>query len=301
MLKGFRSALFLIACLGATAPAFAARGRHPHFDDGGVLAWHTGLRDAQREACADGKVIFLEYGRRRCAQCRTLVSKVLPDSSVAPRMSKVAVGLAADCDDPEPEVEALLRRNLPASATLPLVGFVLPDGRWLCGFGGAIDARRFLEHVAAAERWVAAEAAARRSAPCLARARSAAARGAWCEVVRLCREHGTREPEMASLRRDARTWVEDRLAEAVSLLGAGRYDQAVAECAAVERAMQGEPEGAEARMGARAAALLKAIAAVPASDADADALRARAAQELRGTRWAALVAPPSDPPAGAAG
>ena len=36
---------------------------HPHFDDGGTLAWSTKVADAQAAAKASGKLIFIEYGR----------------------------------------------------------------------------------------------------------------------------------------------------------------------------------------------------------------------------------------------
>ena len=36
---------------------------HPHFDDGGTLHWHTRLAEAQAQARAEGKRIFIEFGR----------------------------------------------------------------------------------------------------------------------------------------------------------------------------------------------------------------------------------------------
>lgn len=36
---------------------------HPHFDDKGVLAWHTNLEEAMAAARAQGKLIFIEFGR----------------------------------------------------------------------------------------------------------------------------------------------------------------------------------------------------------------------------------------------
>lgn len=36
---------------------------HPHFDDGGTLAWSTKVADAQAAARASGKLILIEYGR----------------------------------------------------------------------------------------------------------------------------------------------------------------------------------------------------------------------------------------------
>jgi hypothetical protein len=37
--------------------------KHPHFDDGGTLAWSTKLADAKAAAAKADKLIFIEYGR----------------------------------------------------------------------------------------------------------------------------------------------------------------------------------------------------------------------------------------------
>ena len=37
---------------------------HPHFDDGGTLHWHTQLAAAQAQAKKEGKLVFIEYGRK---------------------------------------------------------------------------------------------------------------------------------------------------------------------------------------------------------------------------------------------
>lgn len=36
---------------------------HPHFNDQGTLAWTTTLSEAQDRARAEGKRIFIEFGR----------------------------------------------------------------------------------------------------------------------------------------------------------------------------------------------------------------------------------------------
>jgi len=47
--------------------AFAANRcgaqRHPHFDDGGTLSWHTTLAAAKEAAKKADKLVFVEYGR----------------------------------------------------------------------------------------------------------------------------------------------------------------------------------------------------------------------------------------------
>jgi len=36
---------------------------HPHFDDQGTLDWHTNWKEAQASAKAQGKLVFIEFGR----------------------------------------------------------------------------------------------------------------------------------------------------------------------------------------------------------------------------------------------
>jgi len=36
---------------------------HPHFDDRGTLDWHTSFAEAQAKAEAEGKLLFIEFGR----------------------------------------------------------------------------------------------------------------------------------------------------------------------------------------------------------------------------------------------
>lgn len=49
------------------------------------------------------------------------------------------VGLASDCDAPEPPLIDLVSENLVGASMLPFVFFVDGDGHWLDGFSGAID------------------------------------------------------------------------------------------------------------------------------------------------------------------
>lgn len=37
---------------------------HPHFNDRGTLHWHTRLDDALAQAKAEGKRVFIEFGRQ---------------------------------------------------------------------------------------------------------------------------------------------------------------------------------------------------------------------------------------------
>lgn len=40
-----------------------ANSPHPHFDDGGTLHWYTSWDEAVAAARAEGKRIFIEFGR----------------------------------------------------------------------------------------------------------------------------------------------------------------------------------------------------------------------------------------------
>ena len=36
---------------------------HPHFDDRGTVQWYTTMAEAKAAATAEGKKIFIEFGR----------------------------------------------------------------------------------------------------------------------------------------------------------------------------------------------------------------------------------------------
>ena len=58
-----RIALVTILLLAGVAIA-EKKSSHPHFDDQGTLRWYTKLADAQAAAKKEGKLIFIEYGRK---------------------------------------------------------------------------------------------------------------------------------------------------------------------------------------------------------------------------------------------
>jgi hypothetical protein len=55
------AALALVATAGLAADP--PKTPHPHFDDKGTLSWSVKLAEAQAAAKAQGKLIFIEYGR----------------------------------------------------------------------------------------------------------------------------------------------------------------------------------------------------------------------------------------------
>lgn len=153
-----------ILCLLAAAfalPAAASGSSHPYFDDQGTLTWHHDFDSARRAAQREGKLIFIEYGRRICTQCKVLCARVLPHPSIRGRIRRVAVGLVAECDRPEPAVQQLFRRHLRGARMLPFVGIVTPEGRWVTGFSGRTSVSQLSGHLALAERALAGRTAAR--------------------------------------------------------------------------------------------------------------------------------------------
>jgi thioredoxin-related protein len=117
---------------------------HPHFDDRGTLSWFTSWKEAQAQARAEGRMIFVEFGRELCSQCRSLVQGVVPRQDVAPLLRRHFVALAADADRCEAEVLALAE-HLPDAEMLPFVLFADAEGRFLDGSSGTVDPQRFVQ------------------------------------------------------------------------------------------------------------------------------------------------------------
>ena len=120
------------------------RRAHPHFDDRGTLTWHTRWSDALAQAKSEKKLVFVEFGRELCGQCRSLVQNIVPRPDVAPLLQQYFVALAADADDSQDEV-LTLAANLPDAQMLPFVLFADSEGRFLGGSSGAVDPRRFVQ------------------------------------------------------------------------------------------------------------------------------------------------------------
>jgi hypothetical protein len=142
-------ALFLCVCAG---PAAAGGSRHPHFDDRGTLTWYASLAEAQRAARRQRKLVFIEFGREKCSNCRKLAEDVLPHRRLRVRMGRTTVGLAAECDRPERAVAQLFRTHLRGARALPFVAFITPDGRWITGWSGGIATAEAADHLDIAER-----------------------------------------------------------------------------------------------------------------------------------------------------
>ena len=110
---------------------------HPHFDDHGTLDWHVSWKNALAAARAADKLVFVEFGREACGQCRSLVQSVVPRPDVAPLLQQSFVALASDCDDAEDEVLALADQ-LEDAQMLPFVLVADANGKFLGGSSGAL-------------------------------------------------------------------------------------------------------------------------------------------------------------------
>jgi hypothetical protein len=183
-----RGALVAAVAL-ASSVAGAVPGRsHPHFDDGGTLPWFQDLDEARSAARASGKLIFIDYGRYACGNCRRLVSNVLPNPMVRHRLAAVAVGLASDCDRADPRVERILSQRLGHASMLPFVAVVTHDLRWVTGWSGGMEVHGVAREISTCETWLRSQrgptASTSAPAPRAARAPVAAARQGPVAAVR---------------------------------------------------------------------------------------------------------------------
>jgi hypothetical protein len=146
------AATFALAVVGLFVRR-AARAAHPTSTIAGPQ-WYRSLDEAQAVARRTGKLIFIDSGRLRCGNCRTLIGDVLPSPRVRDRMSRIAIGLSDEIDRPDPRVMQILESGIPNAQMLPLVGFVTPELRWVTGWSGFTNADTMCAHIAIAEqRW----------------------------------------------------------------------------------------------------------------------------------------------------
>lgn len=133
-------------------PALASGG-HPHFHDGHTLDWSHDLDSARHRARSEHKFIFVELGKPGCGNCRDLISNILPTDGYKQRLARITVGLAVDARFPDPTVQRIFQRWIPAAQlrTLPWAGFLDYEGRWICGWGGRISPAQYEAFLARAE------------------------------------------------------------------------------------------------------------------------------------------------------
>ncbi len=108
---------------------------HPHFDDQGANHWFVTLEGGIDEAKRSGRMIFVEFGRKACSECRNLVEVLLVDDQVGDKLRTNFVTVAADADSDDPAILALAMQVQNAT-TLPYVMFADAEGLLLHGFSG---------------------------------------------------------------------------------------------------------------------------------------------------------------------
>jgi hypothetical protein len=288
------------------------------------FGWARTLGEAQTQARASKRLIFLESGRETCGNCQKLKKTVVPETSS--ELGMIAVGYYDDCDvDAGSQAFWILRNNLPNAVTLPLVGFVTPDLQWVSGFSGATDAGRFRSEIdraraayrqmgstgttvtsdakpsfgmlPAASSEFAPSTRALASLPSLPDAELADVgaelvadadldRPAAPTTAVVASQVETIDPGTRDVS-DVRSWARDELARAAAALVTRDYSSARSILATVREKARGNPEAREADKGEVAIYNLRKIESTPAH---ADSLRLRAHHDLRDTVWASLFA-----------
>lgn len=215
------------------------------------------------------------------------------------RLGALAVGLAADCDAPESEVEQIMSANLAGAQMLPFAGFVSFDGKWVDGFSGFRDEAEFKKVLEVADKSPllnATDATRKKLAAIVKIAEPAAKKGDWKSVVKASKDASKmfgRCPEREALSgfvKQARDWANVQFDAVVKDARSGAdLTEARKKLNEVKRHFAGEPEGADADMGLKAIAKLSVLAAAEASGAPVPAgARAKAASEYKDSRWAQI-------------
>jgi thioredoxin-like negative regulator of GroEL len=113
----------------------SAENSHPHFNDQGAHKWFVTLEGGLEQAKRSGRMIFVEFGRKACGDCRTLVEKQLIDPAVADKLNSHFVTVSADADSDDDAIMELAMQVEDASM-LPFVMFADAEGQFLDGFSG---------------------------------------------------------------------------------------------------------------------------------------------------------------------
>jgi hypothetical protein len=229
------------------------------------------------------------------------VERVLPDSEVKEKIGAIAVGLAADCDAPERDVEEIMRKNLAGKNALPFACFIGHDGTWVAGFSGYRDTAAFADILDTADKCPLLDAtdAVRKKLLGLANvAGKSAERGDWKAVLRAGNEGAKtvgRCPEreaLLALVKQARAWAQGELEGVADAARGADPLELKKRLAEVRKHFAGEPEGADADLGMKALGKLAQITAPEQ--------REKAKAEYKDTRWARIFeegAPAGEAPA----
>ncbi len=213
-------------------------------------------------------------------------------------MAALAIGLAADCDNPEPAVEKIFRERLPGATGLPFVGFITHDTKWVDGYSGfknTGDFQKVMEKADKTPYLQASKATRKKLAGIVARAEKAAGRGDWKSVMKAAKDTAKtsgRCPErkqMSALVAKAHKWAEAELERAVKL---ARSTDDLAQprkvLSRVKKHMAGLPEADDAAEGLKALRRLAQIHKTEAAGKGKDGMREKAAAKFKESRWASI-------------
>lgn len=151
-------------------PTYQAPARRPGRSGPEAVAWRRTLAEAQAEARASGRLLFVTTTKPDCSICDKFMHEVAPSGGA--RLNDVAVAYVYDILNPESSrLDAALRANLPGAVLMPLAGFLTPDMGWVHGFSGPRTTQEFLADIEVAARMQPRRTAVLRSAsgPALAR------------------------------------------------------------------------------------------------------------------------------------
>jgi hypothetical protein len=225
---------------------------------------------------------------------------VLPAEKVKSRISALAVGLAADGDKPENDVQKILSDNLKEQGMLPFVGFLTPDLKWIAGFKGGKSEAAFLEILDTVEKSPLLDASdvVKKKLLALAdKAAKAAEKADWKAVLAAGHEGAAttgRSPDRVRLEdlvKKAHEWADGELGRIVAdVQKGGDLPAARKALDLVKKQMAGEPEAAEVDLGLKALSKLATIRSVEAEPKGVDpaAMREKAAREFESSRWKAV-------------
>ncbi|MHC4451898.1 MAG: hypothetical protein ACYS0E_17460 [Planctomycetota bacterium] len=213
-------------------------------------------------------------------------------------MADLAVGLAADCDNPESAVRQLLTSKLSGASTLPFVGFVTHDGKWVDGFSGRKAGSAFMKVLEKAENspYLQATPAVRKKiAGLLKRAEKAAPKNDWKTVMKSnqgAKKLEGRCPERTALNAlvdQGRAWAVKQFRAAIKTArDEGDTSAAHKMISKVKSQFRGEPEAEEATDGLAALRKLTQLKKIEARGSAPADIRDRAAKAYEGKRWAGL-------------
>jgi hypothetical protein len=210
-------------------------------------------------------------------------------------MQKLCVGLAADCDHPEADVQKFMRENLKGAGTLPFAGFATADLQWVAGFAGYKDAAGFAAVLAEAEKsplLQAPPATTKALEALVASADKSAAKGDWRAVLAASRTAANmkgRSPlrdKLAEVVTKGRAWADAEMKTAAETAVAGDRTAVRVALKKVASAFAGEPEAKDADAGLKAVDRLGVIEGLPADQQPA--AREKAKKDFVGSRWASL-------------